>query len=93
MREKALRALAVVVPAMPHSPIWRSDGQAPTVKLTTTPVSVLGSLVDYLIKSRVDVVCKLDLSNWSAAKSGCPNSKPDNSLHCVKNSQDLQWLA
>ncbi len=68
MCEEALRALTVIVPSVTNSPIGRSDGQTPTVELTTTPVSVFGGLVDNLIKCRIDVVCKLYLSYRSAAE-------------------------
>ena len=75
----------MVMPSMTHRPIWGSDGQTPTIKLATAPVSVLGSLIDNLIKSRVDVVCKLDLSYGSAAKCSCPNTKPNNPLKVNTN--------
>ena len=66
--EESFRTLAMIVAPMTHSPIGGSDSQPSTVEFSTTPVSVLGGLVDYLIKCRVDVVGKLDLSYSGAAK-------------------------
>ena len=78
--EEALRALAVVVPSMTNSPIWRPDSQSPAIKLTTTSISVLGGFIDDLIKGRVYVVCKLDFSYRGATHCSCSNAKADNAL-------------
>ena len=79
----------MVMPSMPHSPIRRSDGEASAVKLTTASVSVFGGFIHYLVKSRVDVVCKLDLSYWGVARSCCSNSKSNNALQL--NVLSRQW--
>lgn len=78
--KEALRALTVIVPSMANSPIRCSDCQASAVKLATTSISVLGGFIHYLVKSRVDVVCKLDFSYCCVTSCSCSNSKANNTL-------------
>lgn len=78
--KETLRALTVIVPSMTDSPVRCSDRQASTVELPTTSISVLGGFVHYLVKGRVDVVCKLDFSNCCVAGCSCSNTKANNAL-------------
>lgn len=80
MCEEALRALAVIVPSMPHSAIRCPNGQPPTVKFTSASVAIFGSFVDNLVKGRVYVISKLDLCYRCAAHSSCSNAKANNAL-------------
>lgn len=70
----------MVMPSMSHSPIRRSDGEASAVEFTTASIPVFGGFIHYLVKGRVDVICKLDLSYWGVARSCCSNSESNNAL-------------
>mmetsp|Transcript_3120 Transcript_3120/g.7814 ORF Transcript_3120/g.7814 Transcript_3120/m.7814 type:complete len:285 (-) Transcript_3120:388-1242(-) len=68
VREEGLGALAVVVPAVAHSAVGRTHGEAAAVEHAPAAVPVLGRLVHQLVKGGEDVVGKLDLCD-----SGVPH--------------------
>ena len=65
MREVSLGRLRVVEGTMADCSPGGSEGEGSAVELSSWPVSILGSLVDNLVKGREDVVAKLYLRDGS----------------------------
>ena len=69
--------------------VGRSDGKGSTVEFVSRSISVFSCLVDDLIKSWENIICKLHFCNWSCSSCCNSDSKSCDTLlreWCVKNS-------